>query len=346
MINIFSLVDTTNINHHYWNRYQKFIQVLYNKGKRDLKYKEIHHIIPRCIDDSLYENYDNKIELTPREHYIAHIILSHCYLVGTNEYNRLIFALFAMSKLRMRYHTRQDIVITARQYEKLRIRYSEARRSYMQVHVNDGRYEKLKGKGQPAHNKGKISITNGMQNHYIDKNDVIPEGWYRGNTQKKRGDSWKASLKQSWIANRTNRVGKNHPMYGKGYLLTNESNGTYNKKCMHKDGKNIFVDKELVNDYLLQGYTLGQLRKDGTMRHRVYIFKDDIVKCIDVNYKQMYIDDGGCLGNPKASKKGNKNSAYGKICINNGIKNMRVYPQDLNKYISLGYVKGLMRYKN
>ena len=40
-------------------------------------------------------------------------------------------------------------------------------------------------KGQNAHNKGKMSITNGVRNKYIYKDEEIPDGWYIGNTQHK-----------------------------------------------------------------------------------------------------------------------------------------------------------------
>ena len=38
-------------------------------------------------------------------------------------------------------------------------------------------------KGHNTHNKGKISITNGITNKYIDKDSDIPDGWRIGNTQ-------------------------------------------------------------------------------------------------------------------------------------------------------------------
>ena len=66
-----------NINKHYLDRYYKYINSIYLKGNRQLDYKENHHIIPKCIDESLYNDIDNKIVLTPREHYIAHLILNN-----------------------------------------------------------------------------------------------------------------------------------------------------------------------------------------------------------------------------------------------------------------------------
>lgn len=207
-----------NINKHYWNRYVTFITNIYKIGIRNLQYTEKHHIVPKCLDMSLSDNLDNIITLTPREHYIAHKLLSYCFPNDTEEHYKLVFALFAMSKLKMGYHNR-DNLISSREYEILRTRYSDARRQYMKKHITDPKYSKLLGKGKPSYNKGMIGITNGVSNTYINKNDDIPDGWYRGSTQKPKDDNWVLLLKQSWKYNKQNRVGKNHPMYGKGYLL-------------------------------------------------------------------------------------------------------------------------------
>lgn len=42
-------------------------------------------------------------------------------------------------------------------------------------------------KGQIPHNKNKIWITDGTKNAYINHDDIIPDGWYRGCTQRRKG---------------------------------------------------------------------------------------------------------------------------------------------------------------
>ena len=79
--------------------YQKIYANLIQKSKfRTLiGYKEIHHIIPRCMKGS--DDFENLAELTPEEHYIAHLLLCKIYpnngkliyaanmmCVGNNEY--------------------------------------------------------------------------------------------------------------------------------------------------------------------------------------------------------------------------------------------------------------------
>ncbi len=53
------------------NRYDKFINSL--KKNRDLETFEVHHIIPKCMGGG--DNKSNLIKLTPREHFIAHLML-------------------------------------------------------------------------------------------------------------------------------------------------------------------------------------------------------------------------------------------------------------------------------
>jgi hypothetical protein len=62
------------------NKYSQWYSNLIEKAKSrklETAYKESHHIIPKCLggDDSP----NNLIELTLREHYIAHLLLSKMY---------------------------------------------------------------------------------------------------------------------------------------------------------------------------------------------------------------------------------------------------------------------------
>ncbi len=64
------------INQHYLHRYDKFIETM-KKVKKRKGYTEVHHIQPRCLhgtDDSY-----NLIELSIREHFLAHWLLWKAY---------------------------------------------------------------------------------------------------------------------------------------------------------------------------------------------------------------------------------------------------------------------------
>jgi len=59
--------------------YEKHYRLLVEKAKnRNISgYKEVHHIIPRCMGGS--DDKENLVELTAREHFIAHLLLLKIY---------------------------------------------------------------------------------------------------------------------------------------------------------------------------------------------------------------------------------------------------------------------------
>lgn len=67
------------INLHYKNRYERFIEYIKTQPKRDISvtYTEVHHIQPRCLKGS--DEPENLIELTLREHHLAHWLLWKAY---------------------------------------------------------------------------------------------------------------------------------------------------------------------------------------------------------------------------------------------------------------------------
>lgn len=77
--------------------YQKIYQNLIERAKnRKLAgYKEVHHIVPRCLGGS--NNAENLIDLTPEEHYVAHQLLVKIY--PNNE--KLLYAAIMMCSNRV-----------------------------------------------------------------------------------------------------------------------------------------------------------------------------------------------------------------------------------------------------
>lgn len=100
--------------------YSKIYNLLIEKAKnRSLEeYKETHHIIPRCIggtDDS-----SNLIELTAREHFIAHLLLCKIY----PEDKGIRLALWMMTNVKDKNQKRY--VPSSRLYEIIRREYSDS----------------------------------------------------------------------------------------------------------------------------------------------------------------------------------------------------------------------------
>lgn len=82
-MDIFEVLKTKPHNIHYLNRYHKFILACSNLSDINDQ-TENHHICPRAADmfpqfSSFKEHSWNKIKLTHRQHYIAHLLLFKCY---------------------------------------------------------------------------------------------------------------------------------------------------------------------------------------------------------------------------------------------------------------------------
>ena len=73
-----------NVNKHYANRYIRFIETMMRREKNDKLLYHKHHILPKS-DDMFpeFKNFKNNtwncIMLSPREHFIAHWILSKTF---------------------------------------------------------------------------------------------------------------------------------------------------------------------------------------------------------------------------------------------------------------------------
>ena len=67
----------TVYSEHNLNRYIKFIDSI--PKDRVLEYKEEHHILPKALFPEYIKEKWNLINLTPREHFIAHWMLARIY---------------------------------------------------------------------------------------------------------------------------------------------------------------------------------------------------------------------------------------------------------------------------
>jgi tRNA A22 N-methylase len=100
--------------------YSRIYNELINNAKdRDLTcYAEKHHIIPRCLggNDSL----DNLVNLTAREHFIAHLLLCKIY----PNHKGLRLALWMMSNVKDK--NQERYTPNSRLYEIIRLEYSKS----------------------------------------------------------------------------------------------------------------------------------------------------------------------------------------------------------------------------
>lgn len=157
--------------------YEKIYQSLTRKRLRDLDAKEIHHIVPKSLggDDSP----ENLVELTPREHFIAHRLLTKI-TVGKDK-TKMVFALWRMSN--------EGMVKNSRLYETIREEFVKTLSEYRTG-------KKFSKHSDEAREKAKLRSI-GDKNNMYGKN-------HSAETKMKISESKKGK-----------GVGKDNPFYGK-----------------------------------------------------------------------------------------------------------------------------------
>ena len=99
------------------NKYSRWYNQIIERAKCRLlngEYKEIHHIIPKCLGGN--NDSSNLVELTAREHFIAHWLLTK--MVDGNNQKKMAYA----CKMMMHSHGKgqQRYRVTSRIYETLK----------------------------------------------------------------------------------------------------------------------------------------------------------------------------------------------------------------------------------
>jgi hypothetical protein len=112
MYSIYSLPDA--VSPHYLERYTKFISSVRNPCD---VITESHHILPKSMGGS--DDESNLIDLTPRQHYLAHWMLWKAY-----KSKEMTAAFFAMSH-QNNPHQNRDFRLDSKSYEQLRLNFSK-----------------------------------------------------------------------------------------------------------------------------------------------------------------------------------------------------------------------------
>ena len=92
-------------------------------NESNCEYYETHHIVPRSIDKKLIYKKTNKVNLTVREHFVAHLLLKRIYKKKFGEdsyqYRAMVKTCFLFA------NKHKDVTINSRTIEKLRIAYKK-----------------------------------------------------------------------------------------------------------------------------------------------------------------------------------------------------------------------------
>lgn len=126
-------------------------------------YFECHHILPRSLGGN--DNKENLVNLTAREHFICHLLLTKMYKPYTIEWYKMAKAFGAMCWLASKNQTRYS---NNKHYEWLRINFSKTQ-SMLQSGKNNSQFNKIW-----IHN---VQL---KKSRKISKYDTVPEGWQLG----------------------------------------------------------------------------------------------------------------------------------------------------------------------
>ena len=146
------------------NKYTKYYFLIINNSKnRPKQYSEKHHIIPRSFGGT--DDPENLVDLTPREHFICHMLLIKMVPKSSTEWNKMVKA---VRMFKMNPSNKYERYINSRLYESIRI---DAK------HVMS-----IAQSGEKNSQYGTKWINNPItkEDKKINKDDPIPEGWLTG----------------------------------------------------------------------------------------------------------------------------------------------------------------------
>lgn len=196
------------------NKYTKiYINLCHRALTRPMpeEFTEKHHIIPRSLGGQ--DIPDNLVSVTPREHYILHLLLTKMTM-GQQRYKMVSAAWWMCNPGKQKtrnYRVNSRIYETIRETHRMRARACRLANSH--IYDNDAYRQKIantlkrighnhktflerhhteeskrkiseanKGKrvGSKNNQYGKHWITNGTENKMVPKDIFIPERWYKG----------------------------------------------------------------------------------------------------------------------------------------------------------------------
>lgn len=263
--------------------YQKIYNQIIERAKnRKLKgYKERHHIIPKCIGGS--NKKDNIVELTAREHFVCHHLLTKIYPKNP----KLWYALDAMVTLSKKENTRYTP--SSREVSKIKEQTSKLKKSSCWVHKNGtikkihinqlSLYENdgwIRGRGV-SYIEGKIAVVFEGKTSYIlkkDLQDFLDKGYELGNSQKGKKLPKSSTMLSGRVCinngKETKRVHRseltNYIELGwqRGYHYNidyskRNLNSLKNRVCVWKNGKERRIPAENLDSFLNTGWQRGHL---------------------------------------------------------------------------------------
>jgi hypothetical protein len=185
--NLYKILSSKEHNTHYLNRYLNFVNAC-NENNFNLETFEKHHICPSSKNlwpeyKSKYKNSWNIVNLTPRQHYIAHWILARCFGGGM---------WFAFNMMCNGQRKERKYRVSSRAYQELRKNLSELLSGRVVSEKTRKMMSEAK-KGKPLSDqhkyrlsldvKNKLWIYKNNESKRVNKNEIgvyLNSGWLVG----------------------------------------------------------------------------------------------------------------------------------------------------------------------
>ena len=180
--------------------YEKHYNAIVSRRKQNVieGYSEKHHIIPRCLGGK--DDEENLVRLTPKEHFLAHLLLTKMYPDNA----KLKYALWCMVR-----DPHGKRVFNSRYYDRAKKALIEARRidalennPMWTEQAKKKHSERMMGDNNPMRKfpeknvfsgksfvKGRKWYNNGEENIYLYPDEPVPDGYVKGMKFVKRGNT-------------------------------------------------------------------------------------------------------------------------------------------------------------
>lgn len=163
------------------NYSQIYFKIIENRKNNPYSgYVEQHHILPKSLGG--LDNQDNLINLTAKEHFICHLLLTKIYSEKTPEYYKMIKAFMMMLTCKS---NNQNRAINSKKYEYLRIKFSEAQK-ISQSGIRNSQFGKKKTEEQKE--KIRQSVCETLRLKGLGKNKKFKQKRKEENQTKRKKD--------------------------------------------------------------------------------------------------------------------------------------------------------------
>lgn len=238
------------------------------KARRKKGIYEKHHILPRCLKGNNKQS--NLVKLTPREHYIIHMLL--CKFTTGYARHKMIFAFQAMANIKSKNRTYKVNSKTA-EILKLEFRKLLTGRKFSKETL--AKLSKIrKGRKLTEEHKKKIGLAGVGKKQSKEtiakrvaklkgkkRSQEIRDAISKMNKGRKRTPEQLARMREMFKTRKKGLTKLTDEHKRKIGLASIGRQTTLGTKILNKDNRNYFVKKSEIDKYLKLGYTIGMIRK-------------------------------------------------------------------------------------